>query len=139
MFAFGLYDSKVGLFLVRDRLGIKPLYYHVDDTGALRFGSEVRSLLASGQIAREWDGSAVTGFLLTGSMPAPATAVKGVKTVPAGHYLAWRDGRVAITKYWDLTYGASEPNVSGEGIGAVLQDAVSRHLISDVPLGVFLS
>jgi asparagine synthase (glutamine-hydrolysing) len=140
MFAFGLYDSRRGLLLARDRLGIKPLYYYESShAGMLLFASEVKALLTSRLVPNVRDMRAVAGFLLTGSVPAPATIVKGVSSLPAGHYLAVRDSGMRIRKYWELNTFA--PGVSADigHVRALLQDSVSRHLMSDVPLGVFLS
>ncbi len=142
MFAFGLYDSRRGLILARDRLGIKPLYYFVQEkAGLLLFASEVKALRSSGYVAREFDLDAVAGFLLAGSVPAPVTTIKGVSCLCPGHYLVWREGNITIRKYWDLSYGPLDPDEhrNTEGLGNLLEDAVSRHLVSDVPLGVFLS
>jgi asparagine synthase (glutamine-hydrolysing) len=161
MFAFGLYNSRVGLLLARDRLGIKPLYYYTDiDAGLLLFASEVRALLASGCVPNDRDMNAVAGFLLAGSVAAPRTIVKGVSSLLPGHYMVCRREGITIRKYWDLNVVARGSGLArrsdvgrrpatpsrepgeGEAIGqvrALLQDSVSRHLVSDVPLGVFLS
>jgi asparagine synthase (glutamine-hydrolysing) len=82
---------------------------------------------------------AVAGFLLTGSVPAPATIVKNVSSVPAGHYLAVHDAVTTIRKYWDLNHVTPGGAANLEHVRVLLQDSVSRHLMSDVPLGVFLS
>lgn len=139
MFAFGLYDLRHGLILARDRLGIKPLYYFASSDVVL-FASEVKALLASGCVPERRDSEALAGFLLAGSVPAPRTIVRDVRSVPAGHYLAWRAGSLELRKYWDIQFDPVE--TSSHPIGALsfeLQDTVSRHLISDVPLGIFLS
>ncbi len=143
MFAFGLYDSRHSrqrLVLARDRLGIKPLYYHVrENEGFLLFASEVRALVASGCVPNDRDLDAVSGFLLTGSIPSPRTVIKGISSLAPGHYLVWRQAGITNRKYWDLSYG--EPCEPGnlDRVRALLQDSVSRHLVSDVPLGLFLS
>jgi asparagine synthase (glutamine-hydrolysing) len=144
MFAFGLYDSGLGLVLARDRLGIKPLYYYVsDDAGLVLFASEVRALLKSGYVPSDRDPEALAGFLLAGSVPAPRTIVKRVSSLLPGHFLVWRDGHASNRKYWDLSQAPpSRPELIGDSIAtmrSMLQDSVSRHLMSDVPLGVFLS
>jgi asparagine synthase (glutamine-hydrolysing) len=141
MFAFGLYDPSLGLLLARDRLGIKPLYYHESrDAGLLLFASEVKALLTSRCVPNERDMQAVAGFLLTGSVPAPATIVKNVSCVPSGHYLVFREAGTAIRKYWDLNdVRPADAPADVAHIRALLEDSVSRHLMSDVPLGVFLS
>jgi asparagine synthase (glutamine-hydrolysing) len=139
MFAFALHDVHHGLILARDRLGIKPLYYHAAP-GLLVFASEVKALLRSGLVPDERDRSALAGFLMAGTIPAPLTVVKGAKCLPAGHWASWNDGVFSIRKYWDLEcppqeYSALDPH----DLQTTLEDAVRRHLISDVPLGVFLS
>jgi asparagine synthase (glutamine-hydrolysing) len=145
MFAFGLWDERRGLLLARDRLGIKPLYYHLNPSArVLLFASEVRAVLKSGCVTAERDPDALIGFLLGGSVPAPRTVVKGVRSLLPGHFLTWRlDGAAAIHKYWDLrqevadwTSGTLNPVPP---VRELLVDSVSRHLVSDVPLGVFLS
>src|SRR5436190_11792124 len=141
MFAFGLYDPSRGLLLVRDRLGIKPLYYCENrDAGFVLFASEVKALLTSGLVPNEPDMQAVAGFLITGSIPSPATIIKGVSSVPSGHYLHVQDRGVTVRKYWDLNdVPPASASADIEHVRALLQDSVSRHLMSDVPLGVFLS
>ena len=139
MFAFGLYDSRRGLILGRDRMGIKPLYYFAPP-GALLFASEVKALAASGMVPNEREPEAMAGFLLAGSVPAPLTITKGVLCLPAGHYLVWKEGRIELRKYWDLKFEPADPSGRAAGdLRAELEDTVARHLISDVPLGVFLS
>ena len=136
MFAFGLYDSRRGLILARDRMGIKPLYYFSSGE-MLLFASEVKALVASGPVPNEKDSEALAGFLLMGSVPAPLTIVRNVWCLPPGHYLAWDNGGVQIRKYWDLQFDAD--NDPQEDLSGVLEDVVARHLVSDVPVGVFLS
>jgi asparagine synthase (glutamine-hydrolysing) len=138
MFAFALYDRNRGLLLARDRLGIKPLYYH---TGPdyLAFASEVKALLQSGLMPNEQDRSALAGFLIAGAVPAPRTIVKGIRCLEAGHWCEWRDGSLNIHKYWDLECPPEYTTFDAPKLQATLEDAVRRHLISDVPLGVFLS
>jgi asparagine synthase (glutamine-hydrolysing) len=149
MFAFGLYDSRKGLTLARDRFGIKPLYYFAGRNGLLLFASEVRALLASGYVPDERDLDAMAGFLLAGSVAAPRTVVQGVSSLLPGHYMICRRAGTAVRRYWDLRCcqprsgqerrepGNERPPIAH--IRSLLQDSVSRHLVSDVPLGVFLS
>jgi asparagine synthase (glutamine-hydrolysing) len=153
MFAFGLYDVHQGLLLARDRIGIKPLYYHLNEQkGELYFASEVKALLRSGRVPEERDRDAIAGFLLGGSVPAPRTIVKAVQCLLPGHYLRWRDGRTSIAKYWDLrplceslsterrtAVKDADRRAATAAIRDLLTDSVARHLVSDVPLGVFLS
>jgi asparagine synthase (glutamine-hydrolysing) len=139
MFAFGLYDSRRGLVLARDRMGIKPLYYH-ESAGKLLFASEVKALTASGMVPNQTDPEALAGFLIAGSVPSPLTITKGVRCLAPGHYLSWREGRVELRKYWDLDFEpAEQPGPTAGDMRARLEDSVARHLVSDVPLGVFLS
>ena len=140
MFAFGLYDAtRRRIILARDRLGIKPLYYFFDQkTGWMGFASEVKALLASGLIAKDANREALAGFLLMGSVPAPLTMYRDVNCLLPGHYLAAEANTVRIQRYWDLTFNASSVDCE-QPLSDVLRDAVSRHLVSDVPLGIFLS
>ena len=135
MWAFGLWDARRGLLLARDRIGIKPLYYH-QGSGFLGFASEVKALVRCGLVPEERDRKALTGFLMAGAVPEPRTIIRGVECLGPGHWAEWKDGRLAIHRYWDLdTPVTAEP----EGLAGLLEDTVRRHLISDVPLGVFLS
>jgi asparagine synthase (glutamine-hydrolysing) len=137
MFAFALYDTRRGLIIARDRLGIKPLYYF-DGPSFLVFASEVRALIASGRTPTERDRDAVAGFLLIGSVPSPRTIFKGVRCLLPGHYLLWRDGHSSHHKYWDVVYDAKQHD-GHDALRAELDEAVQHQLVSDVPLGVFLS
>ena len=137
MFGFALYDAAVGLFLARDPLGIKPLYYHQSRNGLL-FASELKALRCSGRVPEETDRDALIGFLLAGSVPAPLTMLKEVKCLLPGHYLTWKDNRIAITRYWDFS-GAQPEESTASGLRHHLQQAVESHLVSDVPVGIFLS
>jgi len=140
MFAFAVYDApRRRLVLARDRLGIKPLYYFVDPkTRRIGFASEVKALLASGMVAKQTNREALAGFLFLGSVPAPATIIQGVECLLPGHYLVVERGAVRTSCYWDLDF-ATSPEGEPEQLSAVLRDAVARHLVSDVPLGIFLS
>jgi asparagine synthase (glutamine-hydrolysing) len=140
MFAFAVYDApRRRLFLARDRLGIKPLYYFVDrKSERMGFASEVKALLASGLVANETNREALAGFLLLGSVPAPSTVVQGVECLLPGHYLVAEPGGVRTKRYWDFDFGASN-RVGAAHLADDLRDAVARHLVSDVPLGIFLS
>ncbi len=147
MFAFALYDkSRRRLILARDRLGIKPLYYSVnEETGRLGFASEVKAL--SGMVALETDRQALAGFLLLGSVPSPLTISSGVRCLPPGELLIADAGGVRTRRYWDLVFTeppAPDADASGRSIivaalKEALRDSVARHLVSDVPVGIFLS
>jgi asparagine synthase (glutamine-hydrolysing) len=146
MFAFALYDARSSrLILARDRLGIKPLYYWASASGGcVAFASEMKAMLRSSLVPNETDREALIGFLLFGSVPSPLTTVKGVRCLPPGHYLAVDHRGSALQRYWDVEYGSGdEPPRNAATIAADvharLDDSVARHLVSDVPLGIFLS
>jgi asparagine synthase (glutamine-hydrolysing) len=155
MFGFAIWDGRAGngearVLLARDRLGIKPLYYAIVD-GALLFASEVRSLLASGAVARRLARESVEAYLLFGSVIEPMTMVQGVFSLPPGHSMmvSCRDAhKCKPVAYWDLASAARElrksdlpKTVPGAAQVArpLLEEAVRSHLIADVPLGLFLS
>jgi asparagine synthase (glutamine-hydrolysing) len=142
MFAFALWDEpRRQLLVARDRLGIKPLYYHVDSRRFL-FGSELRALLTDATLPRELDLDAVDALLTFEYVPAPSTILKGVRKLPAGHLAIINRDHVQIQKYWDADYtnvmSGGERELE-EGLVDRLRAAVQRQLVSDVPLGAFLS
>jgi asparagine synthase (glutamine-hydrolysing) len=140
------------LFLARDRMGIKPLYYAITD-GVFLFASEVRSLLASGRVARRLSPEALHSYLLFGSVGEPTTLVEGVASLLPGHRLLLDPGakplQIRPEPYWTLSRQAASPrSAPAENAGRAsaagrlrtqLEDSVRLHLIADVPLGVFLS
>jgi asparagine synthase (glutamine-hydrolysing) len=141
MFAFALYDQRRGLILARDRLGIKPLYYH-EGADCLLFASEVKALCRSGLISDERDPSALTGFLMAGAVPEPRTIFKGIRCLSPGHWAQWHEGSLTLRRYWDFPIkqdGGTGFSLWSKHLPSLLEDTVQRHLISDVPLGVFLS
>jgi asparagine synthase (glutamine-hydrolysing) len=153
MFAFAIYDpcpsdgSLPTLILARDRFGIKPLYYHTT-TNEIIFASEVRAMVSSGLVPNTPNPEATIRFLQLGSIPAPQTTVKDVFAIPAGHYLIADSGGIKINRYWDLCQFITEPKLDNRKLTlqaaaaqtcSLLEEAVKLHLISDVPLGVFLS
>src|SRR6266436_1088706 len=139
MFAFAAWDTREQrLLLVRDRLGIKPLYYQLLPDG-IAFASELKALLVLGQ--PEIDQSAVRDFLFHGYIPAPKTIYRGIAKLPAGHVLTWAAGRVRIDRYWNPSpeiIARSAADTVRE-LDALLGDVVPAHTLSDVPVGVFLS
>jgi len=142
MFAFALWDApRQRLFLARDRLGKKPIVYALTQTG-LSFASEIGALLQDPAIHREIDLEALDLYLALTYVPSPWTMIKAVRKIPPAHYLTWEKGVTRIEQYWDVQF---EPrtNISeaqaAEEIRALLEDSVRRRLISDVPLGAFLS
>jgi asparagine synthase (glutamine-hydrolysing) len=150
MFAFALWDGrKKRLLLGRDRIGIKPLYYTLLADGTLVFGSELKSLMVHPRVERKLDLRALDLFLTLEYIPAPHSILQGVLKLPAGHLLQYQDGRVDIRKYWDIE---EKKNEAEEGPGqplnaeeaadrlySLLKESVQLRLISDVPLGAFLS
>lgn len=141
MFALALFDAEAGsLLLARDRLGIKPLYYTASD-GALAFASEIRVLLRTGLAERKLSPWALDSFLAFGSVAEPATFIDGVRALPPGAVLELREGVYTIRSYWDLSIAPEETTFDAavESVRPILRDAVSRMLIADVPVGVFLS
>jgi asparagine synthase (glutamine-hydrolysing) len=149
MFAFALWDARKGaLLLARDTFGIKPIYYAAGE-GTLRFASQVKALVAGGQVDTRPRAAGHVGFFLFGSVPSPWTLYRGVRSVPAGHFV------------WVTSAGANEPEpfstvpdilaqASGapargtasdalEAIGAALRESIAAHHVADVPVGLFLS
>lgn len=147
MFAFTIWDSeKKGMFLARDPFGIKPLYYS-DNGKTLRVASQVKALLAGGGISGTPDPIGRAGFLTLGNIPEPFTYYEEIKALPAGSSM-WVDsnGRKECYRNFavsDLWKGIEESHVNfenpSEQLRALLQETVNYHLISDVPIGVFLS
>jgi asparagine synthase (glutamine-hydrolysing) len=145
MFGLAIWDARAdAMVLCRDRLGIKPLYYAADGE-RLTFASELRTLLASGFVKREVSLSAVASFLALGAIQEPESGLVGVAQLPAGHVARWQSGRLTVESYWSLEEGfarhagdMSRPEAVGR-LRTILEQAVKGHLVSDVPLGVFLS
>jgi len=141
MFGFAIWDSRSSTLCIgRDRLGIKPIYYSWDGV-RLVFGSEIKALLASGHVAPELDYQSLYHYIGYEFVPAPATMFRGVCKLPPGNLLRVRNGSLDILPYWDVRF---EPVEQSEeeyiaGIRRLLGEAVEKRLMSDVPLGVFLS
>lgn len=142
MFAFGLWDSRdESLLLVRDRLGIKPLYYAATPAG-FAFASEIKALLAIEGMPREVDLEALDQFMTFLWTPGPKTAFRGVLKLPPGHYLIHRNGQSELREYWDLTFEEDDSLSEAEWTERVREQitrSVRSQLVSDVPLGAFLS
>jgi len=146
MFAFAIYDARQRrVFLARDRLGIKPLYYAEVErpTGkVLLFASELRSLLASGLFPRRADPVALSSYHWNGFVVGPNTMIRGISSLPAGTSMTVQLGNGKITKerYWALgPRMPHSPEYAKQELEAELLTAAQQHLISDVPLGIFLS
>ncbi|OQX95768.1 asparagine synthase (glutamine-hydrolyzing), partial [candidate division KSB1 bacterium 4572_119] len=141
MFAFAIWDKRKNeLFLARDRLGIKPLYY-LFDKKRLVFGSEIKSILQAGDIPKRIDLQALDNFLTFEYIPAPLSIFQDIKKLAPGHTLTMKNNEIFIRKYWDLEVKKTEADFfqRKEALRNMLQDAVKIRLMSDVPLGAFLS
>ncbi|MBV9998639.1 MAG: asparagine synthase (glutamine-hydrolyzing) [Verrucomicrobia bacterium] len=143
MFAFALWDNAAKtLFLARDRVGIKPLYY-INTGNALLFASEIKALLRDPDVPREVDLQSIHRFLTFLHNPGDQTLLKGVRKLEPGHYLIAKDGRVNCCRYWDLQFRPATGNRSlrqtCDDLRELMKSTVRQHLISDVPLGVLLS
>src|SRR5690242_4906745 len=142
MFAVALWsESEQRLVLVRDRMGIKPLYYYRrgDD---IYFGSELKAILEHDEVPRQLDLAALDAYLSVNYVPGPQTLIEGIKKVPPGHLLEWRKGRMWIEPWWKPP-AAGPRRISLEDAKSeldwLLRDAVREHLVADVPLGVWSS
>jgi asparagine synthase (glutamine-hydrolysing) len=146
MFAFAVWDrTRRRLLLARDRLGVKPLYWTVAGDRLL-FGSEIKSLLASGLVRAEADDSRLPELLSTRYTSGAATLYKGIHRLLPGHTLVFEDGRVSTRRYWDVPAGREGDGVAHQSdrdivdrFRALLDEAVRIRLMADVPLGMFLS
>ena len=141
MFAFAIWDDKKKeLFLARDRIGIKPLYYYFKD-GILIFGSEIKSILEADCVKKEVNLQSLYYYLGYEFVPAPDTMFKNIYKLRQGHYAIFKNGKLQIQKYWDLKFQPEifDEDEAADRIFAALEKSVKRRLISDVPLGVFLS
>jgi asparagine synthase (glutamine-hydrolysing) len=141
MFAFALWDTNQRtLFLARDRIGIKPLYYWHDGQQIV-FGSELKALLHHPGVPTQIDPAALDLFLSVEYVPGPMTIYAGVRKLQPGHYLTFRSGTTRVENYWEIpcrTVPQEEARCVEELTG-LLRDSVRQHMVSDVPLGVFLS
>jgi asparagine synthase (glutamine-hydrolysing) len=142
MFGLAIWNTRTRALLVaRDRIGIKPMHYATVN-GRLYFGSELKSLLQAPDLPRDLDPDALDHYLSFLYTPRDGSIFKSVRKLAPGHLLTWQDGRIAIEPFWELpadeTFTGSEEDAVS-GLRAVLTDAVRSHLISDVPLGAFLS
>jgi len=145
MFAFALYDRGTGsLWLARDRLGVKPLYYAPVSDGSIIFGSELKALLVHPLLRREPDLSAIEDYLALGYVPDDACIVAGVRKLGAGKHLRLVRGRdmPAPRRWWNVSFAdrsAAKPAALTEELRHLMQEAVRSRMIADVPLGAFLS
>jgi asparagine synthase (glutamine-hydrolysing) len=142
MFAFALWDvTKRTLFVARDRVGKKPLHYLLDDDG-IALASEPEAFLADRAFQPRPNPHAISAYLSLQYVPSPLSAFEGVKKLPPGHFMLVRGGKVTVERYWKLSYATkrqlTEP-AACEALLERLREAVRLRLISDVPLGAFLS
>jgi asparagine synthase (glutamine-hydrolysing) len=147
MFAFAIWDDRTRtMFLARDRIGEKPLYYYLDRE-RLVFASEIKAILADPTIPRSLNPAGLQTFLTFGYSIAPETAYRNIHKLPPGHYLEVHEGRLRIERYWDVGQESQLPE-GATGVGEdefaehivdLLDDSVRRRLVADVPVGAFLS
>jgi len=139
MFAFALWDSKnKKLILARDRIGKKPLYYY-EDNKRIMFSSEIKSIVRDKSIKKEMDYQALSNFLGMKYVPAPRTMFKNIKKLPPASMLIHHEGRTAIKEYWELPLTKEKIRGDKKEIKKLVKEAIRKRLMSDVPLGVFLS
>jgi asparagine synthase (glutamine-hydrolysing) len=143
MFAFALWDCrKDRLYLVRDRYGKKPLYYGTAGDDFV-FASELKSIMGHPSCSREIDPENLSRYLLHEYVPAPHSILKDIHKLLPGHYLCWEDGRLRTGAYWRISFDekGEAPGIrqAEEEVLSLLKQSVKRRLVSDVPLGVFLS
>jgi asparagine synthase (glutamine-hydrolysing) len=142
MFAVALWKASVGrLVLARDRLGIKPLYLarRGDD---LLFASEMKAIFVHPEIERRLSLAGLDGYLSLNYVPCPWTLIEGIEKLPPAHWLEWRDGAIVTGAYWRLPVGVTGPvgmEAACEELDELLRESVREHLLSDVPLGIWLS
>jgi asparagine synthase (glutamine-hydrolysing) len=142
IFAFAIWDAaKSRIFLARDPMGVKPLYYSSSGTNFI-FASEIRTLLGTGLVSRRLDHAALVQYLSFGSVYEPNTAIENIHALRAGHFLTWEKGNVRETCYWNVPRVAAatrrKPELEQE-IRSKLDESVHMQTVSDVPVGVFLS
>jgi asparagine synthase (glutamine-hydrolysing) len=148
MFAFAIWDQvRRELFIARDRLGVKPLYYAHTDDGSLYFASEIKALLEARAVVPEMNYRALPDYLANHATSGEETLFRGIKRLLPGHTLRWRDGEARIEKYWDVQFSGGEGEPDGQGRDEdyvqewteLFRTSVRLRLMADVPLGMFLS
>jgi len=142
MYAIALYDKKKKeLLLIRDRLGIKPLYYAVVDNDLI-FSSELKSIFATDRVSKEINFNALSTYLELMYIPVPMTPFKGLSKLQSGTYLKWSNGNYEIIPYWQLSLPDNniyDEKIAMQGIEGLLIDSMGMEIRSDVPVGCFLS
>ncbi|MBI3869523.1 MAG: asparagine synthase (glutamine-hydrolyzing) [Verrucomicrobia bacterium] len=145
MFGFAIWDEKKRkLFMARDRVGIKPLYFY-DSGSSIVFGSEIKAILQDDSVPRDLDPESVDSFLSHYYLPGATTLLKGLHRLAPGWHLTVENGRVRQSRYWDLSRSFTQPRMSmsfedaAKDLRHLLEEAMSLHMISDVPVGCLLS
>ncbi|MBD3306531.1 asparagine synthase (glutamine-hydrolyzing) [candidate division KSB3 bacterium] len=142
MFAFGIWDARAQrLVLVRDRVGQKPLFYRLTDE-SIAFASEIKALLEDRTVPRALNLTAMHHYLTYQYVPPPETMFQGILKLPPAHTLLWEGGKVRLERYWQLSYVPKVQMEESEILAALtdlLQESVRLRMISDVPIGAFLS
>ena len=141
MFAVALWkESQQRLVLVRDRMGIKPLYYYRSGSDVY-FGSELKAILEHPSVPRRLDLAALDRYLSVNYVPGDRTLIEGIRKVPPGHLLEWRNGRISLEAWWQLKHEQRRVSLDDakDELDRLLRDSVREHLVSDVPLGVWSS
>ncbi len=143
MFAFAIWDEKARtLFIARDRAGKKPLYYTTTSNGTFVFGSELKALLEHPEVPREINPEALDAYFTLGYVPDPLTIFCNIHKLPPGHYLNFKDGQTTVRQYWDFEFKPHQSQTEDDYLDqlrTLLDESVRLRLISDVPLGAFLS
>lgn len=143
MFALAIWDERARrLFIARDRVGKKPLYYTTTPKGTLVFGSELKALLEHPDVVKELDPEALDAYLTLGYVPDPLSIFRDIHKLAPGHYLTFSDGVVSVKPYWDFDLSSDQSMSESdclEELRKLLDESVRLRLISDVPLGAFLS
>lgn len=146
MFAFAIWDERrEELFIARDRLGVKPLYYVHRDDGSLFFASEIKALLKARAVRGEINYRAITDYLANHATSGEETLFNGVKRLLPGHTLLWRDGQIKIERYWDVRFTPEDEGTRKSDADYIAEwrelfrESVRLRLMADVPLGMFLS
>ena len=145
MFAFAIWDQrKQELFIARDRLGVKPLYYVHTDDGSLYFGSEIKTLLEARAVKPEINYAVLSDYLANHAPSGEETLFVGVKRLLPGHVLTWRDGELSIRSYWDVDFSKDGAEIKDDKSyidqwSELFRESVRLRLMADVPLGMFLS
>jgi len=144
MFAFAIWDQhKRELFIARDRLGVKPLYYVHADDGSLYFGSEIKTLLEAGALKPEINYAVLSDYLANHAPSGEETLFRGVKRLLPGHVMTWHDGELSIRRYWDVDFSKDTDTRDDQTYikqwSDLFRESVRLRLMADVPLGMFLS